>query len=99
MATGLAKVMSPRSRVKRMPWEAACPSMTTTPAQAEVGVAGEASDCRAHLELRRSHDMDIEFYVVERRVGGGNSGELAAAFEISAEGGARRHGHFVGAGI
>jgi hypothetical protein len=66
-------------------------------AEAEVGVTGKASDCRTHLELGRGLDVDVKFDVVEGRTGGRDRGELAAAFQISAEVEAGSHGNFVDA--
>ena len=51
-------------------------------AQAEVGVTGEAGDGGAHLEFRRGLHMDVEFDVVERRVGDRQRGALPATLEI-----------------
>ena len=68
-------------------------------AQPKVGIARKASDGGPHLEFGRSHDVDIELDIIERRVGGGDGGELAAALEISAEVEARSHGHLVDADV
>ena len=79
MATGLAKVMSPRSRVKWMPWKVALTfedidaaengGTGDGTAEAKIGVAGKTRDRGTHLKFGRGLDVDIELDVVERRVG------------------------------
>src|SRR5580704_5443679 len=87
MATGLAKVMSPRSSVKRMPWKVAFPSRIST----RPRTAGRAT------EPRRRRSASPERRAIAVRIWSSGavwtwmssltllSGELAAAFEISTE--------------
>jgi len=50
-------------------------------AETEIGVAGKARDGGPHLEFGRRLDVDIEFDVVEWRIGDGDGRTLTATLE------------------